>query len=73
VAVVPPTREHAIYRDRRSVALSAETLAGYDAVVLVTDHDAIDYDLVAASVPLVIDTRNAFGRRNIVAAHVVKA
>jgi UDP-N-acetyl-D-glucosamine dehydrogenase len=73
VAVVPPTREHAIYRDRRSVALSAETLAGYDAVVLVTDHDAIDYDLVAASVPLVIDTRNAFGRRNIMAAHVVKA
>jgi UDP-N-acetyl-D-glucosamine dehydrogenase len=73
VAEIPPTREHGVYRGRRSVAVTAETLAAYDAVVLVTDHDAIDYDLVAAGAPLVIDTRNAFGRRNIVAAHVVKA
>lgn len=73
VAVVPPTREHAVYRGRRSVALTAETVSAYDAVLLVTDHDAIDYEMVAANAALVIDTRNAFGRRNIVAATIVKA
>ncbi len=73
VPTVPPTREHAVYRGRPSVALSAEALAGYDAVVLVTDHDDIDYGLIAAHSRLVVDTRNAFGRRNIVADHIVKA
>lgn len=73
VEVVPATREHAVYRGRRSVALTAETVSAYDAVLLVTDHDAIDYALIAANAALVIDTRNAFGRRNIVAATIVKA
>ncbi|MEM6784693.1 MAG: nucleotide sugar dehydrogenase [Bacteroidota bacterium] len=41
----------------RSVALSSEMLADQDAVVLVTDHDAIDYDLVATHAPFVLDTR----------------
>ena len=71
--MVPHTREHEVYFGRRSVALSAEALAGYDAVVLVTDHDALDYEVLAGHARLVIDTRNAFGRRNIVADHIVKA
>ncbi|MEL6772767.1 MAG: nucleotide sugar dehydrogenase, partial [Bacteroidota bacterium] len=41
----------------RSVALTPATLEAQDAVVLVTDHDAIDYDLVAARAPFVLDTR----------------
>ncbi|MEM8600676.1 MAG: nucleotide sugar dehydrogenase, partial [Bacteroidota bacterium] len=41
----------------RSVALTPETLAAQDAVVLVTDHDAIDYDLVASRARFVLDTR----------------
>ncbi|HEX6201327.1 MAG TPA: nucleotide sugar dehydrogenase, partial [Thermoanaerobaculia bacterium] len=40
-----------------SVALTAETLREADAVVVVTDHDGVDYDLVAEHAPLVIDTR----------------
>ena len=73
VPVVPPTREHEVYLGRQSVDLSAEALAGYDAVVLVADHDDIDYGLIAAHARLVVDTRNAFGRRKIVADHIVKA
>jgi UDP-N-acetyl-D-glucosamine dehydrogenase len=46
-----------------SVALEAETLAGYDAVVVVTDHAAFDWDLIAAHSRLVIDTRNALASR----------
>jgi UDP-N-acetyl-D-glucosamine dehydrogenase len=40
------------------VEASAEELAAADAVVLVTDHDAFDYDLVAAHARYVLDTRN---------------
>jgi len=40
-----------------SVPLDAATLAGSDAVVIVTDHSAVDYELVLAHAPLVVDTR----------------
>ena len=33
-------------------------LAEADAVMVLTDHDAFDYDLVAGSAPYVLDTRN---------------
>lgn len=42
-----------------SVALTGEGVAGYDAVVVVTAHRAIDWGLVAARARLVIDTRDA--------------
>ncbi|HYD18265.1 MAG TPA: nucleotide sugar dehydrogenase [Patescibacteria group bacterium] len=59
VDIVPPTREHAHYAGMASVSLSAEKIATYDAVVVVTDHDDVDYGMVAANAKLVIDTRNA--------------
>jgi UDP-N-acetyl-D-glucosamine dehydrogenase len=43
----------------RSVPLDEVTLAAADCVVVVTDHDAIDYQLVAAHARLVLDTRGA--------------
>ena len=48
----------------KSVDLSAETLGSADAAVLVTDHKAVDYDLVLEHSPLVIDTRGAFRAQN---------
>ena len=42
--------------------LTAEGLASVDAVVIVTDHDNVDYELVVANAPLVVDTRNATAR-----------
>jgi UDP-N-acetyl-D-glucosamine dehydrogenase len=44
--------------ERRSIDLSAETLAWADAVVIVTDHASVDYQMVVNFAPLVIDTRN---------------
>ena len=38
--------------------LTAEVLGGCDAVVLVTDHDDVDYDLVVRHARYVFDTRN---------------
>jgi UDP-N-acetyl-D-glucosamine dehydrogenase len=40
------------------VEASADELAGADAVLLVTDHDAFDYELVQQHARYVLDTRN---------------
>jgi len=54
----PKMREHAF--NLNSVELSAESLAGYDAVVLATDHSAFDYKLIAKHSELLIDTRGVY-------------
>ena len=73
VAVIPPTREHPELTGRKSIALNTATLQAVDCALLVTDHDAVDYHLVAAHARLVIDTRNAFARKGIRGDHIVKA
>ena len=40
--------------------LTAKTLQSYDAVVILTDHSNIDYDLVKSESKLIVDTRNVF-------------
>lgn len=42
-----------------SVPLTADYLAGVDAVVIVTRHQTIDYDWIVAHSPMVVDTVNA--------------
>jgi len=70
VARIPPTRQHGAIAGRTSVSLAG--VAEYDAVVVVTDHDAVDYAAVAAAAKLVIDTRNAL--KNVTArGNIVKA
>jgi UDP-N-acetyl-D-glucosamine dehydrogenase len=52
-----------------SVELSEEELSRADAVLIVTDHDHVDYELVVGSAQLVLDTRNVlkeFDRETIV-------
>jgi len=59
VPEIPPTREHGALAGRRSVALDPAALDGFDAVLIVTDHDGIDYGAVVEGARLVVDTRNA--------------
>jgi UDP-N-acetyl-D-glucosamine dehydrogenase len=70
---VPATREYGHLKDRPSVALTREIVAGFDAVLVATDHDAVDYAALAEWSPLIVDTRNAFGRRALSSANIVKA
>ena len=42
-----------------SKKLSAKMLAGYDAVLISTDHSDYDYGWIVANAQLIIDTRNA--------------
>ena len=61
--------------DLESVPLEAERIAESDCVLIVTDHDAVDYGLVGEHARLVVDTRNAMARvpSERVRARVIKA
>ncbi len=54
-----PAREWPGGFDLHSTALSAETLAAADCVVIITDHKVFDYGAIAAHAKLVVDSRNA--------------
>ena len=47
----------------QSVDLDRETVAGQDAVLIVTHHSGIDYRALAEHAPLIIDTRGTYRRR----------
>jgi UDP-N-acetyl-D-glucosamine dehydrogenase len=68
VPVFPKMREHKF--DMKSTPLTPETLAGFDAVVLATDHSKFDYAMIHAHSRLIIDSRGVYREP---AAHVVKA
>ncbi len=71
VSRFPAMRRYRI--DLESVPLTAETLSSSDCVVIVTEHDAIDYDQIGRCAPLVVDTRNAMARVKAPKAAIVKA
>ena len=50
---------HYDFSHMRSVDLTPERLAGYDCVLIATDHTAYDYDSIVRHAKLVVDTRNA--------------
>ena len=50
---------HYDYSHMRSVPLTPQSLAQYDAVVIATDHSTYDYQQIVDSAQLVLDTRNA--------------
>ncbi len=73
IPVVPVTRAHPNLAGRKSRTLDAETVAEYDAVLICTDHDAVDYRLLADCARLVVDTRNAMARAGVFGDKVVRA
>ncbi|MDC7699960.1 nucleotide sugar dehydrogenase [Vogesella indigofera] len=68
VPVFPKMREH--HFELSSVALTAETLAAYDCILLATDHDRFDYELISKHSDLIVDSRGKYLQA---AANVVKA
>lgn len=66
----PPMRSWPDLPAMRSVELSKAVIAASDAVVIVTDHSAIDFAALAEAAPLIIDTRGVYpgARPNVVKA-----
>lgn len=73
IEVIKPTREHPTLSGVHSSNLTAQEIGSADAVVILTDHDQIDYALIAQHGSLILDTRNAMARAGIDSAAVVKA
>ena len=68
VPVFPKMRRHMF--DLATVSLDHETIASYDCVLLATDHDKFDYELIKKSAQLIVDTR---GRYLQPSPHIIKA
>ena len=68
IPVFPKLREHSF--DLKSVPLPPASLAGYDCIVIATDHKAFDYDLIRRHAKLVVDARGVYPERaeNVVGA-----
>jgi nucleotide sugar dehydrogenase len=49
-------------RERDGIELTGDAIAGYDLVVILTDHSNVDYLRVVGAARHVLDTRNATGR-----------
>jgi UDP-N-acetyl-D-glucosamine dehydrogenase len=73
IPVIKPTRDHPSLTGRRSVSLDLQNIAAFDAVIIATDHDGIDYAALARAARLVIDTRNACARAGVSGPTIVKA
>jgi UDP-N-acetyl-D-glucosamine dehydrogenase len=69
VPIFPKLRDHAHF-DLSSVELDPLIIAGFDCVLLATDHDEFDYSVIREHSQIIVDTR---GRYLEPAANVVKA
>jgi len=58
VSEFPRMRKHRF--DLKSVTLSPESIVKYDLVLLATNHDAFDYEMIRASAKLIVDTRGVY-------------
>ena len=58
----PKMRKH--YFDLSSIELNPKSVASYDCVVLVTDHDTFDYMLILKYANLIVDSRGRFREKS---------
>jgi UDP-N-acetyl-D-glucosamine dehydrogenase len=68
VPVFPKMRQHRF--ELESEELSPQAIASYDAVLVATNHDAFDYEMIQKNAQLVVDTRGVYLKpyKNIVKA-----
>ncbi len=59
VPVIRPTREHAKFAGRKSVAWTREIISQFDLVLIATNHSSVNYAELADWAPCIVDTRNA--------------
>jgi UDP-N-acetyl-D-glucosamine dehydrogenase len=73
IPTYPSMRKYRI--DLKSVELDEANLKASDCVLILTDHDAVDYATIARHAKLVVDTRNAMARvpAGVGGARVVKS
>ena len=73
VPVIKPTREHPHFAGIKSIVWDRATIAGFDAVVIATNHASVNYQELASSAQCIVDTRNAMAGIATKAGQVWKA
>lgn len=58
VPVFPTMRKHEF--DLSSLSLTPETIAAYDAIILLTDHSDFDYEMIRKNAAILVDTRGKY-------------
>jgi UDP-N-acetyl-D-glucosamine dehydrogenase len=58
VPVINPTREHAHWTGTKSVTWDKATISQYDAILIATAHDAVNYKELGNWSKCIVDTRN---------------
>ncbi|MDP4195851.1 MAG: UDP binding domain-containing protein, partial [Bacteroidota bacterium] len=71
VEKLPRTRKYQF--DMSSVDLTEENLKNFDVVVLSTDHSNYDYKFIAENAKIIIDSRNAFEKNNVISKKIYKS
>jgi UDP-N-acetyl-D-glucosamine dehydrogenase len=73
VPIIRQTREHPHWAGTKSVAWSRKTISSFDAVLISTAHDAVNYQQLGDWSRLIVDTRNAMARCKVAPGKVWKA
>ena len=73
VPQIEPTRKHSQWAGTKSVEWNKETIISFDATLISTAHDAMNWLELADWSPLIIDTRNIMHNTNTKPGQVVKA
>jgi UDP-N-acetyl-D-glucosamine dehydrogenase len=68
IPAFPKMREH--HFELGSIQLTPDTLGSFDCVLLATDHDRFDYDMIQRHARLIVDSR---GRYQQSFSNIVKA
>ncbi|MDG0816270.1 nucleotide sugar dehydrogenase [Bdellovibrio svalbardensis] len=68
VPVFPKMREHKF--DLKSIEMTSAKIASYDCVLVATDHDKFDYDMILNSAQVIVDARGRYRGNH---AKVIKA
>ncbi len=73
VPVIRPTREHPQWAGTKSVPWRRKIIAAFDAVLIATAHDGVNYQQLAGWARLIVDTRNVMAKVNVTPGMVWKA
>jgi UDP-N-acetyl-D-glucosamine dehydrogenase len=73
VPMIRPTREHPQWAGLRSTKWDRETISGFDAVLVATNHKSVNYADLASWSSCIVDTRNSMAGIETKAGQVWKA
>lgn len=59
VPIIRPTREHAHWTGTRSIEWNRQTVESFDATIIATNHQVVNYQELADWSSCIVDTRNA--------------